>query len=63
MKKLGKFEIKARRQEYQTAIGLLHVMREHLEKGDMVAMKHFIDSWDSLYNEWLADLDREQEAL
>jgi len=63
MKKLGKFDIKARRQEYQTAIGLLHVMREHLDKGDLQAMRTFINSWDSLYNEWLADLDRDEEAL
>ena len=60
MKKLGKFEIKAKKQEYQTAIGLLHVMRQHLDRGDMAAMKTFIDAWDSLYNEWLTDLDREE---
>jgi hypothetical protein len=63
MKKLGKFEIKGKRQEYQTAIGILHVMREHLDKGDMQAMRHFINTWDSLYTEWLADLDRDEERL
>lgn len=61
MKKLGKFELKARRQEYQTALGLLHVMREHYDKNDMVAMDHFIKSWTSLYTEWLMDLDREEK--
>lgn len=57
---MGKFEREGKRQEYQTAIGLLHVMREHLEKGDLAAMKHFINAWDSVYHEWLADLDREE---
>jgi hypothetical protein len=59
MKKLGKFERQAREQEYKTAISLLHVMREHLDKGDLEAMRNFINSWDSLYHEWLADLNRE----
>lgn len=58
MKRLGKFEIKARRQEYNTALGLLNVMREHYDKNDMVAMDHFIKSWTSLYTEWQGDLDR-----
>lgn len=60
MRKLGKFEVKARRQEYDTALGLLRVMREHLDNNDLVAMDHFIKSWTSLYTEWLTDLDREE---
>ena len=63
MKKLTKKELYARKNEYKTAIGLLHVMREHLDKGDMQAMKTFINTWDSLYNEWLADLERDEEKL
>ena len=58
MKRLGKFEIKERRQEYNTALGLLNVMREHYDKNDMIAMDHFIKSWTSLYTEWQGDLDR-----
>lgn len=61
MRKLGKFELKARRQEYQTALGLLLVMREHFNNNDMVAMDHFIKSWTSLYTEWLGDLDRQEK--
>lgn len=63
MKRLGKFEIKARKQEYTTAMGLLNAMREHYNKNDMVAMDQFLRSWTTVYSEWIADLDRlEREA-
>ena len=60
MKKMGKFERQARRQEYMTAIGILTVMREHLENNNMAAMEHFLDTWDQLYTEWLEKLDTEE---
>jgi hypothetical protein len=62
-RKMGKFEIKARRQEYHTALGILAVMREHADSGDINKIKTFIEYWDKTYTEWLEDLDDTQLQL
>lgn len=61
MKKMGKFERKARRQEYHTALGILAHMQEHLEAGEVDRAKAYIEFWDQTYTEWLEDLDQQDQ--
>jgi hypothetical protein len=60
MKKMGKFERQARRQEYQTALGILAVIQEHIENDDMGRIKAFVEIWDKQYTEWLENMDQDE---
>ena len=60
MKKMGKFERQARRQEYQTALGILAVIQEHIENDDMGRIKAFVEIWDKQYTEWLENMDEDE---
>lgn len=60
MKKMGKFERQARRQEYQTALGILAVIKEHVERDDISRIKAFVEIWDKQYTEWLDNIDQDE---
>lgn len=60
MKKMGKFERQARRQEYQTALGILAVVREHAENNDISKIMAFVKIWDQQYTEWLENMDEDE---
>lgn len=61
--KLGKHERKSRRAEYQTALGILQVVRDHAENGDLNKIKTFVEFWDQEYTNWLEQLDQAEQEL
>lgn len=60
MKKLGKHEIKARRQEYQTALNLLTTIKEHVKNNDLGRIRAYVEVWEKTYTEWLENLVQDE---
>jgi len=60
-KTMGKFEIKARRQEYMTALGILASIKEHLEAEEPSRALAYIEIWDKQYTDWLEELDLQEK--
>lgn len=61
--KLGKHERKARRQEYQTALGLLAVIKDYAEQGKIEKVKTFVEYWEQEYAQWLDRLDSAEQSI
>ena len=57
VKAMGKFERKARQQEYRTALGILNVIKEHANNNDMGKIQAFIEVWEITYTRWLKELE------